>query len=491
MSSQRHPDAPARPAAAPPPAARAPVVFWLVLAGAAASCLLALGSFFGRGVSTALWVSGAYLSYEVVAALLFAGAAGFALRRRSREGALAETPEGRVPRVSVLIAAHNEAQAIVETVEAVRAQQGVEWELIIASDGSTDAMPDLLMAHYAMQPEGADGESVAWRSAKDPRLSLLTLPRVGKGRALNAAQSVARHEVICTLDADTHPDLGALRALAAVFRDPKIACAGGFLYIRNAQPGGPLLPRWQYWEYLKNFIWRLGLVEMDVCLQVSGAFGAFRSTVLRELGGFSERSLVEDYEIIFRLHDRLRRAGRLDRRVEVAPAAVAFTDGPETAGAFVTQRTRWFAGFLETLWEYRRLVGDPGLGVLGWLMLPLKCVDAVLPLWGFTSLLVLIAALASGQAHIQYAALALLGAKVVLETTMAALLWRWHRRHFGARVAPARQWLFILTEGLVFHWFRQIAVLNSYVRFARRDRSWTQKRWTVGEDKPATRAKVP
>ncbi len=468
-------------AVSPPPGPRSPVAFFLILSAVAATFVAGLAGLFGRGSDAVLWVSAAYFIYELGIALVFAFATSRALRARSRRGGVVPRVEGTVAPMSVLIAAHNERACIASTIESVRRQGGVEWEIVVASDGSDDGMNDFLIGTYQMTPVGAGDEGVLWRSVVEPRLALLALPKIGKGRALNAALAEARYEIACTLDADTALESDALRALSAVFRDAGVASAGGFLYVRNTRPGGPLLARYQYWEYLKNFLWRLGLVHMDVCLQVSGAFGAFRRSTLMELGGFSTTSAVEDYEIIFRLHERLRLAQRPDRRVEVAPGAVALTDGPETAGAFIAQRTRWFAGFLETLWRYRRMVGDPRHRALGLVLLPLKCVDAVLPLWGFFSLLVLLGALASQQAHIQLAAGAIFVGKITLESATAALLWRWHRAHFPTRTGVGRLWPFILTEGLVFHWFRQIAVLRSYGRFARGERAWTPIR-AAGRD---------
>ena len=237
--------------------------------------------------------------------------------------------------------------------------------------------------------------------------------------------------------------------------------------------------RYQYWEYVKNFMWRIGLAHLGVCLQVSGAFGAFRTRTLRELGGFSGASLVEDYEIIYRLHERLRLAGK-EYRVEVVPGAVAFTDSPDTVPSFLHQRTRWFAGFLQTLWEYRRMVGDARMGAVGWLMLPIKCVDAILPLWGSLSLAILLAVTLSGSAHWQRAGLELFLLRWGVDLGLSVLMWHWHRRLFPDRthaLSNGRLGFHMASEGLVFNWFRQIAVLNAYSWFVRRVRKWHQPRW--------------
>ena len=261
-------------------------------------------------------------------------------------------------------------------------------------------------------------------------------------------------------------------------RDRLVASAGGFVYVRNAARG-PWLVRYQYWEYVKNFMWRIGLAHLGVCLQVSGAFGAFRTRTLREIGGFSGASLVEDYEVIYRLHERMRSAGR-EYRVEVVPDAVAYTDSPDTVPTFVHQRTRWFAGFLQTLWEYRRMVGDRRMGLLGGLMLPIKCVDAILPVWGSLSLAVLLAAALHGTAAWERAGLLLFLTRWAVDLGLSGVMWNWHRRLFpgrGRELPGAVLAAHMATEGLVFNWFRQIAVLNAYGWFVRRVQKWHQPRW--------------
>ena len=414
----------------PPSSRRSPAWRFFGLVGALALVVAVSAAALWRHDPAILgWVTFGYAGYELGVAALLVVAAWLGMRQRRKvEGgttkgrvAGADVAPGAPPSalpLSVLIAAHNERACIGATLESVFAQTGANLaEVIVASDGSTDGMVAMLAEGYG--------------PGREPRLRVLDLPKAGKGAALNAGLATARGEIVVTLDADTRLAPGALAALAGAFAaDERIVSAGGFVYVRNARPetGGTWITRYQFWEYVKNFLWRIGLAHLGVCLQVSGAFGAFRTRVLREeLGGFDARSLVEDYEVIYRLHERFRRAGRA-YRVAVVPGAAAFTEGPETVAAFVGQRTRWFAGFLQTLWDHRRLVGDGRMGALGWFMLPVKCVDAGLPLGGFLSLGILLAAAAAGGATTwERAALGVFAAK-----------WAGGRRAGPAAVALAR-----------------------------------------------------
>ena len=128
------------------------------------------------------------------------------------------------------------------------------------------------------------------------------------------------------------------------------------------------------------------------------------------------------------------------------------------------------------------------MGALGWFMLPIKCVDAVLPIWGSLSLAVLIGAMIGGTAHWQVAAAELFGIRWGVELAFSIILCAWARRLAGGRPAssggPALA-LHIATEGLVFNWFRQIAVLNAYSWFVRRVQRWHQPRWQAANTTPA------
>ncbi len=451
--------------------------FFLVLLVLGGTLIIGAAAVWRHEPGALLGTTLGYFGYELGLNALLVTAAWFGLRATRRR--VTKNPVvGTRPGATVMIAAHNERSCIFETLESVFSQQGVDVRVIVASDGSTDGMNEALIARRGLVSRE---DSSRWTSP-DERLCLLALPKLGKGGVLNAALAQVTDEVVITLDADTRLAPGALASLTATFDDPEVVAAGGFVYVRNAAGlRSSWLVRYQYWEYVKNFMWRIGLAHLGMCLQVSGAFGAFRTAVLREVGGFSGRSLVEDYEVIFRLHERLRNARRA-YRVEVAPGAVAYTEPPDTVPSFVHQRTRWFTGFLQTMWDYRRMVGNPRMGVVGFLMLPIKCVDAILPLWGFLSLAILLASLSGGATHWQRLGLELYLGRWSVDLLLSGVMWRWHRRLFPERShGISGPWLALhmATEGLVFNWFRQAAVLNAYSWFVRRVQRWHQPRWVA------------
>ncbi|MCW3068925.1 MAG: glycosyl transferase, family 2 [Solirubrobacterales bacterium] len=115
------------------------------------------------------------------------------------------------PRVTVIMAVHNEARFIVEAVDSVLAQSFTDFELIISDDGSTDETP-------------AIARSLAQR---DPvRLRVLRSEQnQGKPFALNRALGIRNGEYVAWLDGDDvmHPD--KLRRQVAVL-DAEPGAAG-------------------------------------------------------------------------------------------------------------------------------------------------------------------------------------------------------------------------------------------------------------------------
>ncbi|QUW04057.1 glycosyltransferase [Chloracidobacterium validum] len=428
---------------------------------------------------TLVWLTLGYLSYEVGLTLFLFVATGLGIAAWKRCYRLPRA--GLARPVSVLIAAHNEADCILETLASVFGQVGVIPHCIVASDGSTDGMPDLLIQTFGLVAVDGPGRwqgDIPRADAPPGRLTLLALPKVGKGPALNAGLQAAAAPVLVTLDADTLLAPNALLELVAAFEDDRTVAAGGFIYVRGAEQGNWMV-RHQYLEFFRNFMWRIGLAHCGVCLQVSGAFGAFRLAALRDVGGFSEDTLVEDYEIIYRMHESFRNRG-LPYAIRMVPTAVAYTDSPRAPFAFIKQRTRWFAGFLNTLWAYRRMIGAPTHRAVGLVMLPIKTVDALLPIWGVASLLILIGAFWFGREQWRWYAVTLFGAKLSYDLVLTALMVRLYRRTFPERplaLGSRRLALTVLAEAFGFHWFRQVAVLNAYRWFAFGIRRWEQARW--------------
>jgi len=161
--------------------------------------------------------------------VLFPGLVLLRARLRSRPHLSAPI----TPRVSVIVAARNEAQSI-----------GAKLDNLLNLDYPQDLLQVVIAA------DGCDdGTDAAARARGDGRVRVLNLPRVGKASALNAAVGVATGEILVFSDANSLYAGDALRALVAPFADPDVgAVAGDQRYLADDTEAAVATGERRYWD---------------------------------------------------------------------------------------------------------------------------------------------------------------------------------------------------------------------------------------------------
>jgi cellulose synthase/poly-beta-1,6-N-acetylglucosamine synthase-like glycosyltransferase len=131
---------------------------------------------------------------------------------------------------------------------------------------------------------------------------------------------------------------------------------------------------WQSLEYTTSQnLDRRAYALLNAITVVPGAIGGWRKSAIQQVGGYLNDTLAEDMDLTW----RLRRAGF---RLENEAHAYAYTEAPESFGAFFKQRFRWAYGTLQCLYKHRGALFH--FGWFGWLALPSLWVFQV----GFQSL---------------------------------------------------------------------------------------------------------
>jgi cellulose synthase/poly-beta-1,6-N-acetylglucosamine synthase-like glycosyltransferase len=365
------------------------------------------------------WGTGLVYIFYDTALLLFTG---WQSRHLSRPP-LIPAQESR-PSIGVIIAAHNEERAMAVTIDALVAQSERPDFILIADDGSTDGSDRILTTQYGLSVPALGAISAA--SLTVPALHWLRVRHGGKARALNAAISHMPTDIIITVDADTLLESHAIEAMRSAFgRDPDLVAATGVLTpVCGPSLKGRLFQWFQTYEYVRNFMSRFAWEQLNGLLLISGAFAAFRRDALIKVGGFDPDCLVEDYELIHRLH-RCSVEQHLGWTVRVIGAARARTDAPEGVMPFLRQRRRWFAGFLQTQRWNRDMTGNARFGKLGTAMMPVKAIDTLQPLYGLTAFILLIWFAASGRYFLALPIVLVMLAKIVVD--IGFHLWSLHR----------------------------------------------------------------
>jgi len=379
--------------------------------------------------------------------------------------------------LGVIVAAHNEAAVLPQALAALLAQSDPPDEILIADDGSTDGTARLLAESYGLTIPLLGG--IGGGSAGFPTLRWLRLGHGGKARALNAAVAAMGTDMAMTVDADTLLDRDAVAAMRAAFAaDPRLVAATGLLAPEcGPRLAGRVLQWFQTYEYVRNFLSRYAWMRMDGLLLISGAFAGYRRAAVLSVGGFDPDCLVEDYELIHRLRRSAVQRG-LTWRTAVLGEARARTDAPATVPAFLRQRRRWFGGFLQTQWWYRDMVGDARYGRVGTLMLPLKAMDALQPIYGLTAFGLLIVYLATGRLSVALPVGGVIGAKIMLDFALHLWFVHLYRGWSGGRTRATLGAAFLaaLVEPFSFQLLRHTAAAWGWVTFLTGQGSWGRQR---------------
>jgi len=208
-------------------------------------------------------------------------------------------------------------------------------------------------------------------------------PGGSKADAVNAGLNAATSPYVCIVDADSILERdGLLRIMLPVLDDPKrVIAVGGIIRVLNGSEikAGRLqrvrLPRKgieviQVIEYLRAFlIGREAWSQGNMLTIISGAFGLFRTDLVRAVGGYRQSAIGEDFDLVARLHRHLRQQG-VAYRIPFVPDPVCWTEAPSDLKSLGRQRARWHKGLLDVLWQSRDMLFKRRYGRIGWLALP-------------------------------------------------------------------------------------------------------------------------
>ena len=195
-----------------------------------------------------------------------------------------EPPElEHYPGVSIIVPAHNESYAIIETVESLKNLQYPDFEIIVVNDGSTDETADILNAF------ATEGSIRA--------IHLET--NQGNAAAMRLGTLASKHEFLVCLDGDAILDRHAISWLIRHFDAPRVGAVTGNPRIRTRST---LLGRIQVGEFssIIGLIKRAQRVYGRV-FTVSGVVAAFRKTALHRVGYWDLTKLTDDIDISWRL----------------------------------------------------------------------------------------------------------------------------------------------------------------------------------------------
>jgi cellulose synthase/poly-beta-1,6-N-acetylglucosamine synthase-like glycosyltransferase len=265
------------------------------------------------------------------------------------------------PKVSIIIPMWNEGSAngerLRKTVESLLAcdYPKSKLEIIIVNDGSTDNSLNL-----ANQYRVHGVKVLSYRKSR------------GKTHAVNLGMRHATGELVAGLDADSFIMPDVLDKLVPCFKDKNVMAAVPSIKIWNPRSFLQLV---QYQEFLSAVFIRHIQSELGAIPLAPGAFTLIRKSFIDAHGDLRADSMVEDLEMSMRIQSE----GYL---IENVTYANVYTSGVKTFRAFVSQRLRWFCGFIITVRKYNHLL-HPRYGNLGVFILPVSIIYILLTMGVF------------------------------------------------------------------------------------------------------------
>ncbi len=286
------------------------------------------GTAFLWAVSLAFWMTSAlgWIIFAIgvlVAArvMLVVALAGVHVRRTRPQSATRFWPS-----VAVLVPAFNEIVGIEAAVRSLTRSDYPGLEIVVVDDGSTDGTGDLVDALGL------------------PGVRLIRRPNGGKAAALTTGILATDADIVVMVDGDTVFERDTIAELVQPLADPAVAAVSGNTKVGNR---GGMLGRWQHIEYVMGFNLDRRMYEVLQCTPtVPGAIGAFRRSVLVDVGGVSSDTLAEDTDLTLAI-------GRQGHQVVYAEYARAWTEAPSTFRGLWHQRYRWSFGTMQAVWKHK------------------------------------------------------------------------------------------------------------------------------------------
>jgi cellulose synthase/poly-beta-1,6-N-acetylglucosamine synthase-like glycosyltransferase len=248
------------------------------------------------------------------------------------------------PKVSIIIPAKDEEAVIARCVESMLKQEYPKnkMEILIVEGGSKDDTSVICKGYCETHPE---------------MINLIS-ERVSNGKpsALNEGLKHATGEIVAIFDADNVLEKNVVgRAVSYFQEDSTVALQGKTSSINEDE------------NYLTKIVaktekaWFEALIQsrhhLRLFVPLTGTCQFFRKDALLEHEGWREDSLAEDMDLALKLAQE-------GHQIQYANDIRCWQESPCHLKSLITQRTRWYTGYMENLILYGCLLKKPSLRLI-------------------------------------------------------------------------------------------------------------------------------
>ncbi|MGB6617850.1 MAG: glycosyltransferase, partial [Trebonia sp.] len=257
-----------------------------------------------------------------------------------------KAPDWHPDELGILIPCWKESKVIRNTVERVlHCGEGLPFPLriVLVDDGSADN-----------DPADTTWEILCELATEYPEVIAVQQGNGGKARALNFGMQYVTSDIMIIMDADTIPkDAYSIACLVRWFKDRRVGAVAGYTKAGDRGKGWRqhMIANFQAAEYDLGIALTRAVQNLsNGIVIVPGAYSAFRTQWLREVGFMPDRVVAEDAEAPQRMRRR-----RPRMRIVQDLHAIAYTEVPLTFKVLRRQWRRWTIGVLQTLFEHREI----------------------------------------------------------------------------------------------------------------------------------------
>ena len=184
----------------------------------------------------------------------------------------------------------------------------------------------------------------------------------GKAKSLNNALKKANGKYFACLDADSFVDSLTLRKMLAMFEKDEQEEVAIITPAMKVYKPETILEKIQWLEYLVIILIARVSSHLDSLYVAPGPFSLYRTEVIKNLGGFDEKSLTEDQEIAYRVQ-------KAQLKIRQCFDGYVFTKAPGKLKPFYRQRRRWYLGSISSVYQYKELMADKKYGDFGFIQM--------------------------------------------------------------------------------------------------------------------------
>jgi cellulose synthase/poly-beta-1,6-N-acetylglucosamine synthase-like glycosyltransferase len=277
-----------------------------------------------------------------------------------------------LPRVSIIIAAHNEENDIKAKLENALALNYPKdkMEIIVASDCSTDRTDEIVRRF-------SDHGVLLHRQEE----------RHGKTRAQHKAVSVSSGDILIFSDATTLYEPDVIHKIVRNFADPSVGCvAGQLVYVdgKSSAVGQGCRSYWSYEKLLKS--WESSFNSL---IGVSGCLYAVRRSCHAKLA----TDMIDDFVIATEIHLQ-------GLRTIYEPEAISKEDTNHRTKDELRMRVRVIEQTMSALHRYREVLSLSAHGMFAFQLLCHKIMRYMVPLFLLAALVGNVIAMKDGSIYV-------------------------------------------------------------------------------------------